>query len=56
MVTRMQHERSTAATPTRTTWAGEVADADTTGAPGDDEVGQYLTAAEPRPNLDPADL
>jgi hypothetical protein len=24
--------------------------------PGDDEVGQYLTAAEPRPDLDPADL
>ena len=53
----MQHEHGTAvgASSTRTTWAGEVDDADTTG-PGDEDLAQYLTAAEPRPNLDPADL
>lgn len=58
MLPEMQHERTTAgaATPTRTTWAGEVDDADTTGVPGDDDLAQNLTAAEPRPNLDPADL
>jgi hypothetical protein len=58
MTSPMQHERTTAgsAAPTRTTWAGEVDDADTTGAPGDEDLAQYLTAAEPRPNLDPADL